>query len=115
MGVLGAANIARKVVIPAILDAEGVRLVAIGSETSRAADFLAESGLSESVRACSYEALLADPEVDAVYIPLPNHLHAEWSMRAAEAGKHVLCEKPAARTAAEAARMIDHCVERSVV
>jgi predicted dehydrogenase len=115
MGVLGAANIARKVVIPAILEAEGVRLVAIGSETSRGADFLTESGLGESVRACSYEALVADPDVDAIYIPLPNHLHAEWSMRAADAGKHVLCEKPAARTAAETARMIDHCVERGVV
>jgi predicted dehydrogenase len=115
MGVLGAANIARKVVIPSILDAEGVRLVAIGSETSRAADFLAEGDLSESVRACSYEELLADPEVDAVYIPLPNHLHAEWSMRAADAGKHVLCEKPAARTAAETAAMIDHCVRRGVI
>jgi xylose dehydrogenase (NAD/NADP) len=115
MGVLGAANIARKVVIPSILAADGVRLVAIGSETRRGTDFLVESGLSKSVRACSYEELLADPEVDAVYVPLPNHLHAEWSMSAADAGKHVLCEKPAARTAAETAEMIDHCVEQGVV
>ena len=109
MGVLGAANIARKVVIPAILRADGVELAAIGSESGRGAEFVAEAGL-RNVRACSYAELLADPEVDAVYIPLPNHLHAEWSMRAADAGKHVLCEKPAARTAAEAAELIDHCV-----
>src|SRR5256885_3035753 len=114
MGVLGAANIARKVVIPAILRAEGVDLVAIGSRSGRGAEFIAEAGLT-GVRACTYEELLADPEVDAVYIPLPNHLHAEWSMRAADAGKHVLCEKPAARTAAETARMIDHCVACGVV
>ena len=113
-GVLGAANIARKVVIPAILRADGVELVAIGSRSARGAELVAEAGLT-GVRACSYEELLADPEVDAVYIPLPNHLHAEWSMRAADAGKHLLCEKPAARTAAETARMIDHSVACGVV
>jgi xylose dehydrogenase (NAD/NADP) len=123
IGVLSAANIARKVVIPAIVQAEGVELAAIGSESSRGADFFAETEvvtragrpLREVARLCSYLELLADPEVDAVYIPLPNHLHAEWSMRAADAGKHVLCEKPAARTAAETERMIDHCVARGVV
>ena len=114
MGVLGAANIARKVVIPAILRADGVELVAIGSQSERGAEFVAGAGLT-GVRACAYEELLADPDVDAVYVPLPNHLHAEWSMRAADAGKHVLCEKPAARTAEEAAQMIDHCITRGVV
>jgi D-xylose 1-dehydrogenase (NADP+, D-xylono-1,5-lactone-forming) len=113
MGVLGAANIARKVVIPSIVRAHGVELVAIASESSRGAEFLAESELA-NVRACSYEELLDDPDVDAVYIPLPNHLHAEWSKKAADAGKHVLCEKPAARNRAEAEEMIEHCVDRGV-
>src|SRR5207253_9857339 len=86
MGVLGAANIARKVVIPAIIRADGVELVAIGSQSERGAEFVAEAGLT-GVRACTYEQVLADPDVEAVYIALPNHLHAEWSMRAADAGK----------------------------
>jgi predicted dehydrogenase len=114
LGVLGAANIARKIVIPAILRAEGVELVAIGSSSERGATFVAEAGL-EGVRACTYEELLAADDVDAVYIPLPNHLHAPWSKRAADAGKHVLCEKPAARTRAEAADAVDYCTERGVV
>jgi predicted dehydrogenase len=114
MGVLGAANIARKVVIPSMLRAESVELVAIGSESSRAADFIAEARL-DGVRACSYEELIAADDVDAVYIPLPNHLHAPWSKRAADAGKHVLCEKPAARTRAEAEDAIEHCVSRGVI
>jgi len=122
LGVLGAANIARKVVIPSILRADGVEFVAIGSESRLGRDFVnqpegtqAQRRLRSAVRVCSYTELLADPEVDAVYIPLPNHLHAEWSIRAADAGKHVLCEKPAARTANETEQMIEHCVSRGVV
>jgi D-xylose 1-dehydrogenase (NADP+, D-xylono-1,5-lactone-forming) len=123
IGVLGAANIARKVVIPSILRAEGVELAAIASESTRAADFLEQTelrtrdgaALRDVVRTCSYEELLADDSVDAVYIPLPNHLHAPWSKRAADAGKHVLCEKPAARTRAEAEDAIEHCVAAGVV
>jgi xylose dehydrogenase (NAD/NADP) len=123
IGVLGAANIARKVVIPSILRAEGVELVAIASESTRAADFLEQTELRtrdgaplrDAVRTCGYEELLADDSVDAVYIPLPNHLHAPWSKRAADAGKHVLCEKPAARTRAEAEDAIAHCVAAGVV
>src|SRR2546423_11512277 len=107
MGVLGAANIARKVVIPAILRADGVELVAIGSASGRGAEFVAEAGLA-GVRACTYEELLADPDVGAVFIPLPNHLHAEWAMRAPDAGKQLLCEKPPSRPAGQGAQMHDH-------
>lgn len=114
IGVLGAANIARKTVIPAILRAEGVELVAIGSESDRARDFIAEAGL-HGVRACRYDELIAADDVDAVYIPLPNHLHTPWSKRAADAGKHVLCEKPAARTVEEAADAIRHCERSGVI
>jgi predicted dehydrogenase len=123
IGVLGAANIARKVVIPSILEAKGVELAAIASESTKASDFLAQTDLRTAggvplrdvVRACTYEELLADQTVDAVYIPLPNHLHAPWSKRAADVGKHVLCEKPAARTRAEAEDAIEHCVAAGVV
>lgn len=114
MGVLGAANIARKTVIPAILRADGVDLVALGSESDLGATYVAEAGLT-GVRTCTYEELLAAEDVDAIYIPLPNHLHAPWSRRAADAGKHVLCEKPAALTRDEAADAVAHCEERGVV
>src|SRR4051812_43971946 len=114
MGVMSAANIGRKVVIPSILRAENAELVALGSSGDAGAAFLRETELAVRLHG-SYERLLADPEVDAVYIPLPNHLHAEWSKKAADAGKHVLCEKPAARTRAEAEEMIEHCVGRGVV
>jgi predicted dehydrogenase len=123
MGVLGAANIARKVVIPSILRADGVELVAIGSSSDLGRTFIAETELTQrdgrpvrdSVRACSYDELIAAGDVDAVYVALPNQLHAEWSTRAADAGKHVLCEKPATPTRVETAEMIEHCVERGVV
>jgi xylose dehydrogenase (NAD/NADP) len=114
MGVMSAANIGRKVVIPSILRARNAELGAIASSSDAGAAFLRETGLDVRLHG-SYEALLADPAVDAVYIPLPNHLHSEWSKRAADAGKHVLCEKPAALNAAETAGMIEHCVARGVV
>lgn len=105
-GVLGAANIARKAVIPAMRGARNSRLVAVASRLpERAAAFAAEAGAP--VAYGSYAELVADRQVEAIYIPLPNHLHAEWAIRAAEAGKHVLCEKPLALNAAEAQAMAD--------
>jgi predicted dehydrogenase len=124
IGVISAANIGRRVVIPSILRARNAELVALASSSDAGERFLRETDLEtpdgrplrEAVRLHrSYADLLADPDVDAVYIPLPNHLHAEWSKRAADAGKHVLCEKPAALDAAETADMIDHANARGVV
>ena len=105
-GILSTADIARKKVIPGMRKAKRCSIVAIASrEAGRAEAVALELGIPRAH--ASYEALLADPEVDAVYIPLPNHLHAEWSIAAARAGKHVLCEKPLALTADDAQRMID--------
>ena len=106
-GVLSTATSRRKV-IPGIaaLAAQRGRSAIASREPGRArGDVAGDLGIPRAYG--SYEALLADPDVDAVYIPLPNHLHAEWTIAAARAGKHVLCEKPLALTAAEAQAMVD--------
>jgi predicted dehydrogenase len=99
-GILGAAKFAREFMGPALTLAPGGRIVALAtSDAAKAAPFRA---LAPGLRVHgSFEALLADPEVDAVYVPLPNRLHVEWSLKAMQAGKHVLCEKPMAMQAAE--------------
>ncbi|MDQ6773905.1 MAG: Gfo/Idh/MocA family oxidoreductase [Candidatus Dormibacteraeota bacterium] len=98
---MGAAGIADRAVLPALNAAGNARAFAIAARTpERAANLAARHGI-ERVHP-TYEALLADPEIDAVYVPLPNHLHAPWTLRALAAGKHVLCEKPLALDAAEA-------------
>ena len=104
-GVLSTAQIATEKVIPGMRRARHVELVAIASRTDESARRAADS-LGIGTAHGSYASLLADPSVDAVYIPLPNHLHAEWAIAALRAGKHVLCEKPLALTAAEAERMV---------
>ncbi|WP_425078066.1 Gfo/Idh/MocA family protein [Ruegeria denitrificans] len=92
-GVLGAAKFAREYMAPAIHAANGARLAGLAtSDAAKAEPF--QSFCPDLHVYDSYDALLADTGIDAVYIPLPNHMHAEWSLKALEAGKHVLCEKP---------------------
>jgi D-xylose 1-dehydrogenase (NADP+, D-xylono-1,5-lactone-forming) len=103
-GVLGAAGIAIGAVLPAIAASNNGRVAAIASRDSQRARQLAESYPGANAPD-SYEDLLEDPEVDAVYIPLVNSVHKEWTLRALAAGKHVLCEKPLAMNAPEAEEM----------
>jgi len=104
-GILGAANIATEKVVPAMRASRLSRTVAIASrDLAKAKDAAARLGIPRAYG--SYEELIADPEVEAVYNPLPNHLHVPWSIRAAQAGKHVLCEKPIALTADEARTLL---------
>jgi predicted dehydrogenase len=112
-GVLGAANIAVAKVIPAMQGTVMSRVDAIASRSvDRAAETAVHLGIPKAYG--SYQELLDDSEIEAIYIPLPNHLHAEWTLSAAAAGKHVLCEKPMAMTSAEAQRMVDGCAAAGV-
>jgi xylose dehydrogenase (NAD/NADP) len=105
IGVLGAANIAR-LFIAGVRASPKVSVQAVASrDVERGKSFAAATGVPRAH--ASYEALLADPTIEAVYNPLPNNLHAEWTMRAADAGKHVLCEKPLATSGTEAKAMFD--------
>jgi predicted dehydrogenase len=104
-GILGAANIAVKKVAPAMQRGTRCEIVAIASrELGKAQRAAEELGVPRAYG--SYEELLADPDVEAIYNPLPNHLHVPWTIRAAEAGKHVLCEKPIALSADEARQLL---------
>jgi len=104
-GVISTAKIGVEKVIPAMQKSKQCRIVAIASRDAAAAKRVAgQLGIAKAYG--SYEELLADPEVEAVYNPLPNHLHVPWSIKAAEAGKHVLCEKPVALDAAEAGKLL---------
>jgi len=112
-GILGAAAIGDRAVIPALLASETAELIGIASRDAEKSRQKAEQyGLPKSYG--SYEELLADPQIEAVYIPLPNHLHLPWTVKAARAGKHVLCEKPLALNAAEAQMMVDACRQAGV-
>lgn len=104
-GILGTAKIAQEKVIPPMQAADHCQVAAIASRNADTARAVAEHlGIPRSHG--SYEALLADPAVDAVYIPLPNHLHVDWTIKAAEAGKHVLCEKPIGVDTKDAQRLL---------
>lgn len=110
-GVLGTSRIARAHVIPAMQQSGRHRLLAIASrDPGRAADVARSLDIPRAYG--SYADLLADPDIEAVYNPLPNHLHLSWSMNALEAGKHVLCEKPIAMNAIEA-RLLATAQQRS--
>lgn len=105
-GVLGAAKIAREKVIPALQKSQRNVVTTIASrDAARARETAAALGVPHAVG--SYEELLASPHVDAVYNPLPNHLHVAWSIRALEAGKHILCEKPLGLSTSDAQSLAD--------
>src|ERR1700716_4370784 len=112
VGILSTANIGRSFV-KGVQPSATVKIVAVASrDVAKAKRFAAEVGIPGVHD--SYEALLADPEIDAVYNPLPNSLHAEWSIRAVEAGKHVLCEKPLCATGVEARAMFEAARQNGV-
>ncbi|MBI4902797.1 MAG: Gfo/Idh/MocA family oxidoreductase [Acidobacteria bacterium] len=104
-GVIGVARIATRRVIPAMQQSPATPVMAIASrELEKAQTAAADLGIPKAYG--SYEELLADPDIDAVYIPLPNHLHVPWSIRAADAGKHVLCEKPISLSVGQVKQLI---------
>jgi len=104
-GVLGAASIAVRKVIPGMQAGEWREIAAIASRDLAKGKAAAQK-LGIATVYGSYEELLADPSIEAVYVPLPNHLHVLWSIKAAEAGKHVLCEKPVSLSVAEAKSLL---------
>ncbi len=105
-GVLGAASIATRKVIPGMQKGECSEIAAIASrDLKKAEEAAAKLGIAKTYG--SYDELLADGEIEAIYNPLPNHLHVPWSIKAAEAGKHVLCEKPISLTVAEAKTLLE--------
>jgi predicted dehydrogenase len=103
-GVLGTANIARAAFLPALREAGGVAAAVAGRDGQRAGQYARENGIERAVE--GYQRLIEDPDVDALYIPLPNSLHAEWTIRALRAGRPVLCEKPLTGSAAETERVL---------
>lgn len=112
-GILGCAQIAVNQVIPAIQQSELGEVVAIASRDESKAKQTAEA-LNIPYAYSSYEALLSDSSIDAVYIPLPNHMHLEWTIRAARANKHILCEKPLCLNEHEAVQMVEACEMNNV-
>jgi predicted dehydrogenase len=113
-GILGCARITRRGLAPGILASKSGTLHALASrDESTARAWADEFGASKAYG--DYRSVLDDPEVDAVYLPLPNELHLPWVVAAADAGKHILCEKPLALDAAEADRMVEHCRSRGVI
>src|SRR3569832_826856 len=105
-GVLRTAKIGTQKVLPAMQRGQYCEVVASASrDLARAQEDADRLGIPKAYG--SYEELLSDPEIDAIYNPLPNHLHVPWSIKALEAGKHVLCEKPIGLTSAEGQKLVD--------
>ncbi|USB32169.1 Gfo/Idh/MocA family oxidoreductase [Paenibacillus sp. YPG26] len=113
-GIMGCAGIARDCIMPAIMNSTNGTIEAVASRGVEKSRALADQfGVQKAYG--SYEELLQDSSVDAVYIPLPNHLHKEWTIKASQAGKHVLCEKPFSLDAWEAELMIKACSDAGVL
>lgn len=113
-GILSTASIARGRVLPAWKNLSNGVVAAVASrDLARAQDFAKDMGIPKAYG--SYEELIADPDIDAIYNPLPNSLHAEWSIRCAEAGKPTLCEKPLASDAREAQKIVDAFASQKVL
>lgn len=114
LGILSTADIGRGRVIPALRHCRNLEVTAVASRSlEKAQAFAKDLGIPKAYG--SYDALIADPNVDAIYNPLPNSMHAEWSIKCAEAGKPTLCEKPLASDAAEAQTMMDAFASRNVL
>ncbi|WP_226037111.1 Gfo/Idh/MocA family protein [Aquibacillus saliphilus] len=111
-GVLSTAGIAQQQLIPAILRSENAELIAIASRGEKSKEVANAFDIPKAYT--SYQQLIEDPEIEAVYIPLPNKLHKEWVIKAAEHKKHILCEKPAALNGSELKEMIDVTEEHDV-
>ncbi|WP_332630830.1 Gfo/Idh/MocA family protein [Halalkalibacter flavus] len=114
-GILGTAGIAKKAIIPAIERANNAKVIAVASSSDikKAEEFGALFDIPKKYG--SYDELLDDEEIEAVYIPLPNNLHVTWVTKAAEKGKHILCEKPAAITVEEVKYMVEACKRNNVL
>lgn len=112
-GILSTAQIAQDELLPAFMNADNAEVIAIASSNNKVRDIALKFEIPKVYE--SYDELLDDPSIDAVYIPLPNALHSKWVKRAAKKGKHVLCEKPAALTSKEAEEMIEVCKKNEVM
>ncbi len=112
-GILSTANIAQKQIIPALQAAENNEVYAIASESNKSKQVAETLNIPKAYD--SYMELLADPDIEAVYVPLPNSLHKKWVIEAANKGKHILCEKPAALHSADLREMTNACAENNVL
>ncbi len=113
-GIMGTAKIAEERLVPAFHESRLADLIAVASRNrDRARDFAHKHRISKAY--ANYDALLADDSIDAIYIPLPNHLHREWAVRAMAAGKHVLCEKPLSTSVADGIAMFEESETNGVL